>query len=376
MSMKKRSKKFYFFSTLAAVIAVWTLVVMLDKGPVATLHGDGSALGLSRIADMPGVNCEEKTIAVTLEPDSSSEYALVGELCYSGIPQNKTLQVLISGAGYGSAYWDFPYQPDTYSYMRAALRAGDAAFNFDRLGMGNSDHPFGAKLDVDTQAYVLHQIITALTTEREYNAVVTLGHSFGSVIALSHALSHPEQVDGMVLTGFAHNVNPEFGPSMGKSIQVAAFGGPFVGDIFDLTYVVSKANSRGDAFYTLENTEPKVLEADDLTRQTTAVGELITMSTYFADQSKGLQIPVFMIVGENDFVVCGGDLDCTDHAAVLANETPYFPPASCFELVVLDDTNHNANLHRNAPDTFVMMLDWVSRRAGSAGNAPSAPCLN
>ena len=226
MSMKKRSKKFFFFSALVLIVLVWTLVVMFDKGPVATLHGDSTDLGLSRVAGMPGVSCEEQSIAVKLAPDSASEYRVVGELCAIDNLDNKTLQVLVSGAGYGSVYWDFPYEADTYSYMRAALRAGDAAFNFDRLGMGKSDHPFGADLDVDTQAYVLHQIITALTAEQDFNAVVTLGHSFGSVISLSHALSYPEQVDGMVLTGFAHNVNPEFGPSMGKGIACLLYTSP------------------------------------------------------------------------------------------------------------------------------------------------------
>ena len=32
----------------------------------------------------------------------------------------QVLQVLVSGSGYGSVYWDFPYQPDTYSYTRPA----------------------------------------------------------------------------------------------------------------------------------------------------------------------------------------------------------------------------------------------------------------
>ena len=374
--MKNRSKKFYFFSTVALIIVIWVLVVMFDKSPVASLHGDGSALGLSRVADMPSVSCEDKTISVKLVADSNTKYDLVGELCYFGSLDNKTLQVMVSGSGYGSAYWDFPYKADTYSYMRAALRAGDAVFNFDRLGMGRSAHPFGATLDVDAQAYVLHQVVVELTNEQSYNAVVTLGHSFGSVISLSYALSYPEELDGIVLTGYAHNVNPDFGPSMGKGIAIAAFSEPFMGDIFDPAYVVTKPNSRGDVFYTSENTERAVITTDDLTRQTTAVGELMSMSKYFGEQSKSLQVPVLMIVGEDDFLVCGGQLDCSNYDAVLANEAPYFPAESCLELVLLDDTNHNANLHRNAPKTFETMIGWVARRVGSAGSLPVEPCTN
>ena len=325
---------------------------------------------------MPGVNCEVHRIPVLLSPDSNFEFDVVGQLCQPEAGHAATLQVLISGAGYGSTYWDFPYKPDTYSYTRAALRAGDAVFNFDRMGIGASDHPFGGLLTVDTQAYVLHQVLTALAAAHQFNAVVTLGHSFGSVTALAHALQFPEQVNGIVLTGYIHNVNPVFGPTVGRAIDVAPFGGPFTGELFDPTYMVSKHMSRGDVFYTEGFVEEEVLVVDNLTRQTTALGELITMSQYFADQSKELQVPAAVIIGENDFVVCGGDLDCTDHEAVVANEVPLFPPASCLEVTVLDDTNHNVNLHTNAPEVFALMLDWVSRRVGSGGAAPQKPCTS
>lgn len=370
----KRAMIARVFAGLAVMLAAWALLVWLDQGPVAVLHQDDPALALEDATALPGVRCRGEVIPVALAPGRAARYSLVGELCAMDGYGDKTLQVLVSGAGYGSVYWDFPYEPDTYSYMRAALRAGYAVFNFDRLGMGRSDHPPGLALDVDTQAYVLSQAIAALTATNDYRAVVTLGHSFGSVIALAHALDNPEQVNGLVLTGYAHNVNPAFGPAMGKGIEVAAFGGPFVGDIFDPTYLVSKPDSRGAVFYTRSHTDPAVIRTDDLTRQTTAAGELITMRKYFGEQSKGLQTPVYMVLGEDDFVVCGGALDCTDHAAVLAHETPYFPPATCFELTVLADVNHNANLHVSAPSTFALILDWIARRAGTGRELPTDVC--
>ena len=84
-------------------------------------------------------------------------------------------------------------------------------------------------------------------------------------------------------------------------------------------------------------------------------------------------MPAFTLLGEDDFVVCGGAVECTDHAVISAFEAEFFPPAVCHEIVVLDDTNHNANLHLNAAESFRLMLDWVERRVGSNG-PPTEPC--
>ena len=197
---------------------------------------------------MPAVSAT--SLPVRLSPDGWFRYDLVGELCSVGNPDGKVLQVLVSGAGYGADLLGLPL-PAGHLFLHARrLRAGYATFNFYRLGMGESDHPPGLLLNVDNQAYVLGQIITALRTAHDFSAVVTVGHSFGSVIAIAHALSHPRQVAGIVLTGFAHNTNPGFIAAMRAGVDLAAFKGPFAGRIVDPTYLVSKADTRGDTFYT------------------------------------------------------------------------------------------------------------------------------
>lgn len=363
------------FAVLALLIVVATLVGILKSGgmPQPLQGPDGAALQTA--AALPGVSCTELVIPVKLSANGIFEYDVVGDLCSAGPPAGRVLQVLVSGSGYGSVYWDFPYEPDTYSFVRAALRDGYATFHFDRLGIGRSDHPPGILLNVDRQADVLQQVIAALQAQTEFGAVVTVGHSFGSVTSIAHALGNPDSVAGVVLTGFAHNTNPGFTMAMRTGVDLAAFKGPFVGRLVDPTYVISKPDTRGETFYTLENADPKVVETDELNRQPTAMGEVISSSKYFGPQSKELAVPVLILLGEDDFVVCGGDLDCTDHDAVVAHEARFFGPAACLETVVLDDTDHDANLHLNAPGNFAIMLDWVRRRVGSgAGDAPTEPC--
>ena len=228
---KQRSKKFYFFTGLLGVIVGLVLLVTFKTGPVERSLQTRDGVELATAAAMPGVICREQTFAVKLNAAAWFTHAVIGTLCWTGEPDGKTLAVQVSGAGYDSIYWDFPYQPDTYSFTRAALRHGLATFNFDRLGMGRSDRPWGLSLGVDNQAYVLAQIIEGLTSAHEFNAVVTLGHSFGSTIALAHALTYPDNVDGLVLTGFVHNSNPGFNLAMRDGVDLAAFKGPFAGAI-------------------------------------------------------------------------------------------------------------------------------------------------
>jgi pimeloyl-ACP methyl ester carboxylesterase len=317
---------------------------------------------LSPASELPGVHCDRMVIPVRLSASGWFQYDVVGELCALGPPRGKTLQILVSGAGYGPVYWDFPYEPDTYSYARAALRAGYATFNFYRPGMGESDRPLGLLLNVDNQAYVLEQVVDTLRREHDFGKVVTIGHSFGSVTAIAHALAYPASVDGIVLTGFAHNTNPGFITAMRTGVDLAAIKGPFAGRIIDPTYLVSKPGTRHQTFYTAANADPAVIEVDEMNRQTTALGEVISAGKYFGPQSKALATNVLQVLGENDFVVCGGDLDCRDHARTIAHEQAFFPAAASYEMVILEHTGHDAALHRHAPATTALILDWIARR--------------
>jgi pimeloyl-ACP methyl ester carboxylesterase len=227
--MARRSKTFYVLLSVTGLLALAILIGFLQSGGLTTSLQAAPGTRLATAAEMAGVRCHRQVIPVQLAPGSWLSFDVVGELCSTGELDGKVLQVLVSGSGYGPVYWDFPYQPDTYSYTRAALRAGYATLNFYRPGMGESDHPLGLLIGVDNQARGLGQIITALRSTQDFSAVLTVGHSFGSVIAIAHALTHPDQVAGIVLTGFAHNTSPPFIMAMRTGVDLAAFKGPFAG---------------------------------------------------------------------------------------------------------------------------------------------------
>ena len=82
-----------------------------------------------------------------------------GQLCMPAGPAPTTVQLLVHGATYSRVYWDFPYQPERYSYQRDMARHGYATFAVDRLGTGQSSKPPSVTLLDSVEAASIHQIV-------------------------------------------------------------------------------------------------------------------------------------------------------------------------------------------------------------------------
>src|SRR3954451_13242460 len=166
-----------------------------------------------------GLRCQEVTFAVNLSPSDATVYNVVGELCSRGSIHHKTIQVALHGATYSHLYWDFPFQPETYSYVRRATEAGYAVLNLDRIGIGQSDHPPADAVTIESNAYVVHQIVQALRAgdlvvpafgRVRAERIALVGHSLGSLISIQEAATYGD-VDGVVLTGLSHTITPALG---------------------------------------------------------------------------------------------------------------------------------------------------------------------
>ncbi|MEM7116953.1 MAG: alpha/beta hydrolase [Chloroflexota bacterium] len=359
-------------STIFAILLFAILAVALRTGGHDAQIRSVNGLELSTpTAELADVTCENYRIPVKLAPDSWFNHDIAGELCWRGELAGKTLLLLNSGLGYGPVYWDFPYQSETYSFVQAAVAEEYATFNYYRMGIGASDHPLGLRINADVHAYIAQQIITLLKSETEAGSVVVVGHSFGSAISVAIAYNYPDVVDGMIVTGFIHNVSPDYINESRETSQVAAIDPHFAGSIFDLTYFTSAPETRGRTFYVSANSDPNVHAIDEANKQTLTLGELLSVRTYYGPQSQSIAVPVLVLVGDDDIIGCGGALDCTDHDAVVANEKEaYSHPATCVETYVLKETGHNLNLHNDAPANFARMLDWLDRRIGESATQP------
>lgn len=147
--------------------------------------------------DDGGRRCERVSFEVSLSAGPPITYEIAGELCRPARLRSRTLQILLHGASYNKEYWDFPFQPQRYSYARFANQRGFATLAIDRLGSGESDRPVPELVTVHESASTIHQIVTAVRSgEHEdhsgrrlrFDRIVLVGNSFGSNISWTEAV--------------------------------------------------------------------------------------------------------------------------------------------------------------------------------------------
>lgn len=105
--------------------------------------------------------------------------------------QTPVIQILTHGAVLDHTYWDLT---SGYSYVDAAAQAG-LVTNYDRLGIGKSDHPDPLLEDQGNVALeVLHGLVSTFRFNvlgYAFTKVIAVGHSFGSQTAVATISKHP-----------------------------------------------------------------------------------------------------------------------------------------------------------------------------------------
>ena len=327
-------------------------------------------------ADPGGLRCTDVTFPVTLSPGDTTVYNVFGELCARGSLHNKTIQIALHGATYGHLYWNWPYQPALYSYVRYATEAGYAVLNIDRIGIGRSDHPPADAVTIDSNAYVVHQIVQALRGGDRVvpgfgriraERVALVGHSLGSLIAIDESSTY-DDVDGVVLTGVSHTVTSHLGD---VAFYPANLDPRFAGKNIPDNYFTTLPGTRG-VFYQAPFFDPNVLAVDEQNKETVTLAELNTAVPALS-LSTGVHVPVLLAVGDFDLAFCN-EPSCSASGS-LAAESAFFAPDTCLETKIIPFSGHDVNLHFVAPFTFATLLDWMDRRVGRNPNAPAPqPC--
>lgn len=323
-----------------------------------------SPLGLAPATAAPS-SCTELTIPAALEPNSPADHSIYAKLCRPGAATG-TVQLLVAGATYDHTYWDLPDPAgqDRYSYVSAALRAGQATVAIDRIGIGRSSHPPGALLTLARNAFVLAQVVRAVRAEG-FARVVLVGHSLGTMISWLTA-SRYQGVDALVLTGATHQINPQGTLNlMPRLLNPAPLDAGLRPPVSDPAYLTSIPGERDQMFHKPAVVDPELLHFDEQHKQTVTANEWNTIPLALAEPLD-LRVPVFLVIGAWDSAFCGVvGTDCRSAETVVAGERASLgarvPSVAGF---VLAEAGHCLNYARNAADYHAATQRWIRATLG------------
>lgn len=318
--------------------------------------------------------CQSFYVPVALASGLPVQYSIYGELCNPASGPSKTVQLLVPGATYGHVYWDFPYQPETYSYVHALTAAGYSTFSIDRIGIGQSSHPPIGQLTVAmaTNAYTVHEVVQALRAgaigAQPFAQVLLVGHSLGSVISWLEAGTYHD-VDGVIISGMLHTINAATIASFMTTLYPATLDPRFAADLLSVNYtgfLTTEPGTRGQDFYYLPNADPAVLATDEATKETVTPGEVASFAAPVVDDiSAQIQVPVLVVVGQQDSFFCGvAATDCSSADSVQQTEAAFYAPQAQLQVVLIPDSGHDLNLHKNAPTWFAAATQWALAHVG------------
>jgi pimeloyl-ACP methyl ester carboxylesterase len=324
------------------------------------------------------VRCERLTFQVALTAGGPADQQMAAWLCARDSIQHKTMQLVIHGATYDHNMWNFPYQPERYSYVDYMTAAGYAVLNLDRIGYGESSHPPSgfADLDLHKAAFTIHQVVQVLRSgDLKVNGfgyvraekVELVGHSLGSFTASIEAATY-DDVDGVILSGYTHTLGP--GGAAGLTLAFpAAFDPKFapLGLAFD--YLSISQATRDLLFNYLPDMDPAVEQLDYDLRMSVPAGDLADIFPSYP-ATNGMHVPTLLVVGNHDSIACA-DNDCIA-SNTLGSEPANYPADACLEMQIIPEAGHALNLHLNAQAWFAVAREWSDRRVGVSTKQPPA----
>ncbi len=320
------------------------------------------------------VSCTEIDLPISVP---TTHEIMHGQLCMpaGGVSRTRaatTVQLLIPGAAYNRVYWDFPYQPERYSYQRDMARHGYATFAVDRLGSGQSTKPPSAILLDGVEAASIHQVVGHLRAGGvggvRFERVILVAHSLGSGVAALEAATYHD-VDGVILTSLTHLVSAlVLAKVFTMSATPAALDPQLRKNGSDPGYLTTKPGHREWLFYVTRNADPQVIATDEATKdQISSLGlGTVIVRDFLGPTSRGIDVPVLLAVGEKDVVLCGFlARDCSSAEALRKQEALYFGPAAELSTYVLPEAGHTIGLHKNAGEYREATRAWLRARFGT-----------
>ncbi|MFI5561886.1 alpha/beta hydrolase [Amycolatopsis japonica] len=297
------------------------------------------------------------------------DQTMYGRLC---VPPggSHTLQVLVPGGTYNSAYYDPPGLPETRSFRKAANNAGYATLAVDRVGSGRSSKPLSGLLTASAQANAVHHAIQSMRTGTlgaRFDKIVLVGHSLGSATTLIEAATFHD-VDGVVITGFTHRIAPLTVVPTVAALSPAALDermSKVVG--LDPGYLTTMTGTRYTAFHNPGLFVQQVVDVDEATKDLIAPGEMVdaVLIGLVLPYSRGINVPVLVAMGDKDTVFCGPVAsDCSSAESLRQGEAGYYSPEARLRTFVVPGYGHSINFAPNAPLLHDAVTGWMNEMVG------------
>lgn len=329
--------------------------LLVSLPAIIALIGCSFSPGIAHAANSAYGTCQTESLPVALSQGQPANQTLAGVYCTpTQWAQNKphSIDVLVHGATYNKTYWDWPQDPALYSYTDKTLQQGRATFAIDALGAGQSSKPSGLTVTVATQAFALHQALDWV--HQQYSDVTLIGHSFGSVMALAeNSVNH--DATRLVITGLAH----------AQGLGYAEFFASTTPSSADPTYVTTTDAGRS-VFYG-GTYDQSVVDYDAAHKDVVPISEITDLYNNLNLDVPGIgyatqvTVPVLVIIGQDDHILCGLALNCNSEAAVQANEELYYTHTPSLKAEVVPDTGHDLALHPSATASFTDINDWINQ---------------
>ena len=321
--------------------------------------------------------CVDLTLPVTLAEDRIEVFRVVGTLCWSGALGDQTVQVLVHGTTATRIFWDLPMRGELYSYVRRATQAGFATFNVERIGIGASDHPPAADVTITSNAFVIHQIVQALRDGTlvgvHFERVLGVGHSLGSRILTRMQAQFPDDLDGLILTGTLHDDGPELAGILRAFAIPASLDPRFAVQNLPPGYFTLRDGLQLSFLVNPDRADPEIVNFHESLKETTTTGEL--GEPRINGDSRLLDVPVLLLVGERDRVLCGNRVDCSSLDSILALERDFYGPETCLQVEILRESGHLFTLQRSPQGSYSTMLQWARRFIGvDSRRGPETRC--
>jgi pimeloyl-ACP methyl ester carboxylesterase len=311
-------------------------------------------------AEADQVLCGPVSFQVPIVENGPKDHTVAGTYCrVQATRPPRVVQLLVHGGTYTRTLWDWPQQPDVYSFARDAVSEDRGTLSIDRIGHGESSKPPSADVTIPNGNVALNEVVQQVRdgslTIDPVDSVVWIGHSLGAVAAYDYGARYND-VDAFVFTGSVHFMKPSFLGLMTNNLEPA---GP------DAGYLTTKPGTRDDLFYRPASADPAVIAQDEALKDTITNGEIVSGLALLnvapaQSPTQAIRKPVAVVMGEFDNLVCGGTdgLTCTP-TALRTMEAPYFTNATRLDVMVVPGVGHS-HLHLNAPALYTAITDWVS----------------